>query len=148
LKNEQRVGTGGAEGCYEPCEASEPVLRGGEVEEGAEENQDGRVGRDRGWQREIPAGVVEAEVGITGNVPTIGGDFDHLGLAVVEIKRYGFERVAASGDTAVDRAPGTWLRVGAGLEDAKGCAPGGVTRNELVLLIEAVEEPVLEEGRA
>jgi hypothetical protein len=124
------------------------VLRVGEIEEGAEGIQDRRVGRNRGWQREIPAGVVEAEVGITHNVPTTGGDFNHLGLAVQEIKRYGFEGVAASGHTLVHRAPGTWLRVSAGLEDAKGCAPGGVTRNELVLLIEAVEEPVLEEGRA
>jgi hypothetical protein len=100
------------------------VLRVGEIEEGAEEIQDGRVGRDRAWY------------------------FDHLSLAVQEIERYGFEGVAASGDTPAHRAPGTWLRVGAGLEDAKGCAPGGVTRNELVLLIEAVEEPVLEEARA
>jgi hypothetical protein len=124
------------------------VLRVGEIEEGAEEIQDRRVGRDGAWQREIASGVVEAEVGITRNVPTLGGDFDHLGLAVQEIQRYGLERVAASGHTLVHRAPGTWLRVGAGLKNAKGCAPGGVTRRELVLLIEAVEEPVLEEGRA
>ncbi len=54
----------------------------------------------------MPAGVVEREGGIAHDAPVLGGDFDHLGLAVEEVKGYGLERAAATGEAAVDRACG------------------------------------------
>jgi hypothetical protein len=82
------------------------VLRVGEVEEGGKEIQGRRVGRDGRGQGEMPAGVVEREGGIAHDAPALGGDFDHFGLAVEEVKGYGLEGIAATGKPPVHRVRG------------------------------------------
>ena len=135
----------GAKGGEQPGEAAEPIGAAGKVEAGAEGfERIARAGHGNG-EGCGGAGGLEECIGLGGDAPAAGGDFDELTLGVGEVEEdlFGEESGAAGADTAEDgETRVVAVLAGLGLEVIEDGVEGVGGGKSVVLAVELIEEPI------
>jgi len=149
LKDEDRIGTGRAEGGSEPEEAAMPA---GFVamKPRAEAGERARVGRqDSGRERKIAATPVEVALARLDNLPPFAVDGDELAAPGAEVEDDGgLGGIAVEpGDSGEDGLAGR-VTDGAGFEGADDAAEGEVRGRLAALIVITGEEPLAEHAGA